>query len=91
MLEVRPDWSPNGVERFKQLVEPLCQHWKYGQVENIENMCVLCVCVFLYWACITRLLSSTYFVIHLLVMHEVFESVKGRTIMGRALKMLHLV
>ena len=47
MLEVRPDWSPNGVERFKQLVEPLCQHWKYGQVENIENMCVLCVCFFI--------------------------------------------
>ena len=87
MLEVRPDWSPNGVERFKQLVEPLCQHWKYGQV---ENMCVLCVCMFLYWACI-RLLSSTYFVIHFLVMHEVLGSIKGRTIMGQALKMLHLV
>ena len=87
-------WCWKYVPIGRQMELNASSNW-WSRCASIGNMarlktCVYCVCMFLYWACI-RLLSSTYFVIHFLVMHEVLGSIKGRTIMGQALKMLHLV
>ena len=78
----------------------LCQHWKCGQLKKmccsllglyqivVIHLLVLKRCVVL---CCSLLGLYQIVVIHLVVMHELFWSVKGRTIMGQALKMLHLV